>query len=58
MGALRIWDKKIENGPGLLTTRSIGDLESRNIGVISEPEIQKLNLNDNDLFVVVGTDGF
>ena len=24
-GPLRIWDKKIENGPGLQVTRSLGD---------------------------------
>jgi len=38
-GPLRIWDKKIENGPGIEITRSIGDNQATKLGVINEPEI-------------------
>lgn len=55
-GPLRIWEGRIENGPGLHITRSLGDTKSTKLGVISEPEVQHFKLNSNDKFIVLGTE--
>ncbi len=34
-GPLRIWNKRIENGPGLQITRSLGDSVAKSLGVIN-----------------------
>ena len=38
-------------------SRSIGDSIAHNIGVISEPEILRLNYNGNEKFIVIASDG-
>ena len=43
--------------PGLCMTRTIGDLLSKKIGVISEPDIITKNIDNNSKFLVVGSDG-
>ena len=43
--------------PGLAMSRSIGDSIAHNIGVISEPEILRLNNNGNEKFIVIASDG-
>ena len=43
--------------PGLAMSRSIGDSIAHNIGVISEPEILRLNYNGNEKFIVIASDG-
>jgi len=55
-GPLRIWEGRIENGPGLHITRSLGDTKSTKLGVISEPEVQHFKLSRNDKFIVLGTE--
>jgi serine/threonine protein phosphatase PrpC len=55
-GPLRIWEGRIENGPGLHITRSLGDTKSTKLGVISEPEVQHFKLSSNDKFIVLGTE--
>ena len=57
-GPLRIWDKKIENGPGIEITRSIGDTQATLLGVINKPEIQEFDIKEFDQFFVIGTNGF
>ena len=54
-GPYRIWAD--EHGPGLASTRSIGDFLGKNIGMTSQPQIQKFNLKEFDQFVVIATDG-
>lgn len=56
VGPLRIWDGKIENGPGLQITRSLGDSKATKLGVLSEPEIQHFELRVWDKFVVIATE--
>ena len=46
-----------EEKPGLAMTRSIGDHESRKIGVICHPQIEIRELSKNDLAFVIGSDG-
>ena len=43
--------------PGLCMTRTIGDLLSKKIGIISEPDIITKKINNNSKFLVVGSDG-
>ncbi|OMJ74194.1 hypothetical protein SteCoe_26949 [Stentor coeruleus] len=56
VGPLRVWstDRDI---PGLAMTRSIGDLASRKSGIISDPEIVIRNIQAEDKFLVLATDG-
>ena len=55
-GPLRVWmpDDWI---PGLAMTRSIGDTLMSEYGVIPEPEVSHMQLNDDDSFLVVASDG-
>lgn len=44
--------------PGLLNTRSLGDLVGRDIGVISEPHIVKYECNEKfNYYLIMCTDG-
>ena len=43
--------------PGLSLSRSIGDLDGKNIGVISDPDIIVKKINENSKFIVLGSDG-
>lgn len=57
VGPLRIWykDKKY---PGLSITRSFGDFESDDLGVISEPDVKEYDIDDEKIKILVfGTDG-
>ena len=57
VGPLRIWykDKKY---PGLSITRSFGDFESDDLGVISVPDVKEYDIDDEKIKILVfGTDG-
>lgn len=56
VGPLRVWstDRDI---PGLAMTRSIGDLASRKSGIVSDPEIVVRNIQAEDKFLILATDG-
>jgi serine/threonine protein phosphatase PrpC len=43
--------------PGLSFSRSIGDLDGKNIGVISDPDIIVKKIDENSKFIVLGSDG-
>ena len=43
--------------PGLCLSRSIGDLEGKKIGIISEPEIIAKNIDKSHKFIIMGSDG-
>ena len=43
--------------PGLSLSRSIGDLDGKKIGIISDPEIVTKKINENSKFIVIGSDG-
>ena len=43
--------------PGLSLSRSIGDLEGKKIGIISEPEIIVRKIEENYKFIILGSDG-
>jgi serine/threonine protein phosphatase PrpC len=44
-------------GPGLCVSRAIGDLTAGDSGLISTPDIFSHEVNDNDLFVILASDG-
>ena len=56
IGPERIWLKNSEI-PGLAMSRSIGDSIAHNVGVISEPEIKKVNFIGTEKFIVIASDG-
>ena len=48
---------KNKNIPGLAMSRSIGDFIAKKVGVINEPEILDIIINDNDKFIILASDG-
>jgi serine/threonine protein phosphatase PrpC len=55
-GPLRVWLKD-EDVPGLAMSRSIGDIVSARVGVISSPEISLYKISKNDKFLILASDG-
>jgi len=51
----RVWSKK-GKWPGTAFTRSIGDTNAKDLGVIAEPEFSKADAKNNEVFVI-GSDG-
>ena len=57
IGPYRVWDKTQDKGPGLAMSRSIGDGQAKNLGVLAEPDIFEYTLNEADKFIVCASDG-
>ena len=55
-GAPRVYRKNDEL-PGLAVSRSIGDVVAHQVGVSCEPEVFEKELNSDDHFIVIGSDG-
>lgn len=55
VGPYRVWAD--DEGPGIAMTRTLGDLQAKKIGLISEPELQHIELISGDQFIVIGSDG-
>ena len=56
IGPERVWLKG-EDLPGLAMSRSFGDDVAHMIGVTSKPEIMEFKLNEEDKFILLGSDG-
>lgn len=56
LGPLRVWLKN-EDIPGLAMTRSFGDQVAARVGVNAVPELGELDLNKDDKFIVLASDG-
>lgn len=56
VGPPRVWLKD-EDVPGLAMSRSIGDIVSAKVGVISSPEISLYKISKNDKFLILASDG-
>ena len=41
----------------LMLSRAFGDWELKSYGVSSEPYVTKININENDKYIIVATDG-
>jgi len=56
VGPYRVW-KAEEDIPGIAITRSFGDLVAHKIGVSADPEITSKDIDGDDKFIVMGSDG-
>jgi len=56
IGPPRVWLLHQEV-PGLAMTRSFGDQVAGTVGVIAKPEIIDHNIQDNDAFIIIASDG-
>jgi serine/threonine protein phosphatase PrpC len=52
----RVWDRSLQM-PGCAFTRSIGDSVAESIGVFAEPEMLTWEIQQNDKFVIIASDG-
>ncbi|OMJ84667.1 hypothetical protein SteCoe_14189 [Stentor coeruleus] len=48
---------KGKNLPGICVSRAFGDSLAQTIGVVAEPDINKREIRNDDVFIVVGSDG-
>lgn len=55
IGPYRVWAD--DEGPGIAMTRTLGDLQAKKIGLISDPEVKHIELKPGDRFIVVASDG-
>lgn len=55
-GPARVWLKN-QDLPGLAMSRSLGDAVAASVGVICEAEVVSLELQPEDKFIVLGSDG-
>ena len=55
IGPYRVWED--EEGPGIAMSRSLGDFAAKRVGLISEPEVQNLQLTQQDQFIIIASDG-
>jgi serine/threonine protein phosphatase PrpC len=56
IGPVRVW-RKYEQLPGLMMSRSFGDMRAHTCGVISTPEIRNFKLDKTARAIVLGSDG-
>lgn len=56
MGPQRVWLMH-EDVPGLAMSRSLGDYVAQSVGVTPEPEILEYEIQPEDLYLVVASDG-
>lgn len=57
LGPARVWYQNRNETMGLAMSRSLGDAIVHKLGVSAEPEITDRNLDENDCFLVIATDG-
>jgi len=56
IGPYRVWNKTKEY-PGLSMSRSIGDFNGKNVGIIPDPQIIETNFGININYIVICSDG-
>jgi serine/threonine protein phosphatase PrpC len=56
IGPYRVWNKTKEY-PGLAMSRSIGDFNGKNVGIIPDPQIIETNFGININYIVICSDG-
>eukprot|EP00948_MAST-09A_sp_MAST-9A-sp1_P000944 g944.t1 len=57
LGEARSFDERSNDEVGVSVSRSLGDFRAKEFGVIPEPFVQKIELNANHLFCIVGSRG-
>lgn len=56
IGSARVW-KMDQDIPGLAVSRAFGDTIARSVGVMSEPEVWVRQVQANDAFIILASDG-
>ena len=56
VGPFRVFKKGMDF-PGIAMSRSVGDTYSTSLGVICEPDIKEVEIDDNVQFIVIASDG-
>ena len=56
-GPFRVWNSPTLEAPGLALSRSIGDTDAINLGVISEPDFILKSMKKDMNFIVIASDG-
>jgi len=51
-----VW-RKDHTAPGLAMSRSMGDCEAQDLGVISVPDIMDIEITKNDRIIILASDG-
>ena len=46
-----------QDAPGLAMSRSIGDFIAHSVGVATEPEVKRFELQPEDKFMIIASDG-
>ena len=58
VGPLRVWlPEGVGNGLGLAMTRSLGDIQGKEVGVIPTPEFQNVGHQAGDSCIILASDG-
>ncbi|KAI8900669.1 phosphatase 2C-like domain-containing protein [Globomyces pollinis-pini] len=55
-GPLRVFKGSLPY-PGIAVTRTLGDAAARKIGVLSDPDVNVIELGENDKYLLLATDG-
>ena len=53
---MRVWLME-QDAPGLAMSRSLGDFIAHSVGVSSEPEVMRFELQPEDKFIIIASDG-
>jgi integrin-linked kinase-associated serine/threonine phosphatase 2C len=56
-GPYRVYKNNGDNVPGLAVSRTFGDLIGHDCGVIETPQISFKNIDSQDEFIIIGSDG-
>lgn len=56
LGPMRVWLME-QDAPGLAMSRSIGDFIAHSVGVATEPEVKRFELQPEDKFMIIASDG-
>jgi serine/threonine protein phosphatase PrpC len=56
-GPARVWDSPALEKPGLACARSVGDAAARQLGVVAEPEVISRQIEPEDKFILIASDG-
>ena len=53
---MRVWLME-QDAPGLAMSRSLGDYIAHSVGVATDPEIMRFELQPEDKFIIIASDG-
>ena len=56
LGPMRVWLMD-QDAPGLAMSRSLGDYIAHSVGVATDPEVMRFELQPEDKFIIIASDG-